>query len=538
MRTQLFKLGIVILATTFSGVGVRAQQQTPDQSSQDQQKKQDQQPNSNQGAQQQQTPDQTNQDQQQQQQQAQPPQNPDQQQNPDQGAQPPQNPEENQPEQPIPAYRSPLGGTTDNEDNNGSQQYDRDTSPLSGVEDVSAGTLHGEKRSNWSPYFSALVSGQSSSLGTNTGWRSYESLIGGLNFRKVSPVSDLDLRYLGGGSFYSSSGVGDTVVQDLSITDTLHWRRNSLVLLDQFGYFPETSFGYGGGLGLPGLTTTTSIVQPGFLPGESILTRAGPRATNASLAQMDFGLSARSSITIAGGYSFLRYFDSSLFDNSDIIARAGYNYRLSREDTIALFYNFDELRYTALTATIQNHIMNVSYGRQMTGRVSFQAAAGPEISFYPLSLFGGASGNSVTRVSWSMHTALTYRQAQRTLLGLTYSHGVSGGSGIFFGAASDRVTGSLGYQPSRGSIRFSAGYAHNKGFTAPGAASSGQVYDYWFGGATFGRSVSRTWSLSLGYELQYQQSNQVFCITTPCGTSYTRNIVSFGLNWNARPIPY
>jgi len=520
----MFKLGIVILAATFSAAGLRAQQQSPDQTNQDQQPSQNQQP----------APNQTNQDQQQKQ---------EQQQNQNQGAQQQPNPEQNQsePDQPIPAYRSPLGGASNNEEDNNAppQQYIRDTRPLSGLENVSYGTLR-EKRSNWSPYLSVLVSGQSGTLGaTNPGWRSYESIVGGLNFEKISRVSDFDLRYVGSGSFYSNRGLGTTVAQDLNVSETLRWRRNSLTLVDQFGYFPEAAFGYGGAIGLPGLTTTTGVLQPIFLPGESILTAAGQRATNASLAQLDIGLSERSSFTIAGGYSFLRYFDNSLFDNADIIARAGYNYRMSPRNTIAVYYHFDQLGYSAQKATIENHTINVSYGRQLTGRLAFQVAAGPQISSYPISLIVvGGSTNSVTRVSWSMQTALTYRQQERSSLVLDYSHGVSGGSGIFLGADNDRVTGYLNRRLSFGTARLTAGYSHNKRLSAPGATSSGQTFSYWFGGATFAKPLSRTVSLSLGYELQYQQSNAVFCLTTPCGTSFTRNILSFGLNWKGPAMPF
>lgn len=516
VRIQL-KFGMMILAAGFIVAGLRAQQEAPDQSNQDQQpnqgqqqgqqQDQNQQPNQNQGNQEPQT------------------ENPDQNQN------------QNQPQQPIPAYRSPLGGTTGEDDSSAPQQYEPDTRPLSGVQDLSVGTP-GDRRSNWSPYLGVLATGDSDSLGATkgTGWTSYESVIGGVNLERQSLATELELQYIGGGTFYTGNGVGTSVVQDLGITETLRWRRNTLTLVDLAGYFPETSFGYGSAIGLPGLTTVTGGLQPAFLPGESILTAEGQRFSNTSLVQSDIGLSARSSFTVVGGYSFLRFLDNNLLDYSDINAQAGYNYQMTRHDTIAVYYRFVQLRYSALTSNLVNHIVNVSYGHRITGKLAFRAAAGPEVSSYPDSVvIGGSPTNSTTRVSWSMDTGLTYQEAERTSLGVQYSHGVTGGSGIFFGAESDRVTGTIQHRMRGMDAQLAGGYSRNRGLTVPGVTSTGQVYNYWFSDVNLDRSLSRELSLRLTYELQYQYSNLAFCITSPCGTSFTRNTISLGVNWRGRP---
>jgi hypothetical protein len=502
------KLGVMILAAGLSVAGVRAQQEAQNQSGQGQQ---------NQGQQQSQA-----QGQGQQQSQAQG------QQQGQQG----QNSQQGQPQQPIPAYRSPLGGTT-GEDNSTPPQYERDTRPLAGIENVSVG-IPGERRSYLSPYLDVLASGASNSLGTNRGWIGYGSVIGGMNLERVSRASDLSLLYTGGGSFSDSSGAGTSIVQDLRITESLRWRRNTLTLVDLFGYFPETSFGYGGVIGSPGLTSVTGGIQSVFLPGESILTADGQRVTNASVAQLNIGLSARSSFTLVGGYSFLRFLDNDLLDYTSINARVGYNYRMTRRDTIAVYYDFDQLRYSASTGTIENHAAQVTYGREVTGKLAFQAAAGPEISFYPNSLVaGGASTNSTSRVSWSMNAGLTYQEQERTSLALQYSHGVTGGSGVFFGAQSDRVTGTLNHTLPSVDVRLTGGYSHDKGLNAQAVTPpSDQVYNYWFGGVNLDRSLFRDWKLRVSYELQYQESNQAFCISAPCGTTFIRNLVTLGVRWN------
>jgi hypothetical protein len=248
-------------------------------------------------------------------------------------------------------------------------------------------------------------------------------------------------------------------------------------------------------------------------------------------------LSARSSFTLVGGYSLLHYFDNNLLDYTDFSAQGGYNYQMTRRNTIAVLYHFDELRYSSVSPTIENHTLQLSYGHRVTGKLAFQVAAGPEISFYPTSLpAGGTLTNTTAHASWSMNTGLTYQQKEHTSLALTYSHGVTGGSGVFLGARSDQVSGSLSNQLSGvSSFQLTGGYARNSALNAAGVTSSSQVYNYWFGGANFARSLSRTWKLNLAYELQYQESNLGFCISTPCGTSFTRHVISLGLNWNAQP---
>src|SRR5690348_937225 len=142
VRIQL-KLGIAILAAGLIVGGLSAQQQAPDQSNQNQQPNQSQQQGQQQDQNQQPNQNQGNQEPQ--------PQNPDQNQN--------QNQNQNQPQQPIPAYRSPLSGMTGNEDENSApRQYEPDTRPLSGVQDLTVGTL-GERRSYWAPYLGMLATG-------------------------------------------------------------------------------------------------------------------------------------------------------------------------------------------------------------------------------------------------------------------------------------------------------------------------------------------------------------------------------------------
>jgi hypothetical protein len=463
--------------------------------------------------------------------------NQDQSQNQSQGQQN-QGQDQSQAEQPIPAYHSPLASMANNgQPDTGAQQYAPDTTPLAGAENLSVGVPL-ERHSYWAPRLSVLATGDSNPLaGTNTGWVTYETIAGGVDLDKASRNSDLLLTYLGGGTFSNDSGLGNTVFQELGATETLRWRRNTLSFIDEVAYLPESGFGYGGSIGLPGVSVGT--LQPGFAPGETVLTTQGQRISNSFVTQFDRALTGRSSITLVGGYSLLHFFDNNLLNDADISFQGGYNYLLTRRDSVALLYHFDQLRYAAVSPRIDNHTVQASYGRRVTGRLAFQVAAGPEISVYPDSLltFGTITTNSTAHLYWSMNSALTY-QEELTSLGLSYFHGVTGGSGVFIGSLGDQVSGSISRRLSRvATLGANVGYSRNKELNTGTVASSNQDYDYWFAGASFLKPLTRTVSLNLAYQFQYQESNEGFCIGVQCGTNFTRNVISLGINWNARPIP-
>ena len=141
------------------------------------------------------------------------------------------------------------------------------------------------------------------------------------------------------------------------------------------------------------------------------------------------------------------------------------------------------------------------------------------------------------QIYWYAQTGLQY-QLRRAGLGVSYFHGVSGGSGVLAGSISDTVTGTVNPQMSRsisGAINF--GYSRNNGFNTVGSTFGNQTYSYWFGGATLSRQLGRTLSLNLSYQAQFQDSNVSFCVGPACGTSLIRHLVSFGVGWNKRPIP-
>lgn len=356
----------------------------------------------------------------------------------------------------------------------------------------------------------------------------------------------MTLSYASGGVFSNYPGVSDGVVQGLNFADKFAFRRSLLSFFDSLNYLPESSFGYGalGGNVIPG--ATSSGLGSAFTPGQSLLTGYGQNLGNSFATELDTFLTPRTSLTFVGGYSLLHYFDSDLLNYGDFSFRGGYNYQMNRNDTIALFYTFSGIRYSNLNQSIDDHTVQAAYGRRVTGRLAFQVAAGPQvvISRIPISgNAGSASGGSgtatnSTQIYWSLNTAIQW-QPSRTLLGVTYNHGIGGGSGVLAGSLSDIVTGSVTRQVSRTfADGITAGYSRNTGIAIIGSTASNQTYDYWFAGANLAHPIGQALGLTFSYQMQYQTSNSTFCIGPTCGTNVIRHLISVGVGWHQRPLVF
>ncbi len=79
-------------------------------------------------------------------------------------------------------------------------------------------------------------------------------------------------------------------------------------------------------------------------------------------------------------------------------------------------------RYAGTNQAINDHMVQLSYARRVTGRLAFQVAAGPEFTRFdtPI-LVSGSSSAQTSQLEWSLSTSLTYQLARATGLGLSYS---------------------------------------------------------------------------------------------------------------------
>jgi len=452
---------------------------------------------------------------------------------------------------PIPAYRSPLASAANNGDDDGlpgdPSKLNPDSRSLTGAQEFTLGEL-ASKHSYWQPHvnFTSTLDSNGLSSTTNTGWTTWSTFNGGIDLHRISGNSDLSLLYSGGASVSNDGSSNNGIVQNMQFAERIGFRRATLSLLDQLSYLPENGLGSQfDNIGTP-LGIGSIGLQPGLIPGQSILTTRGQRLSNSLVPEVDVKLTGRTSLTFVGSYTLLHFFDNALLNYYNVGFSAGYNHQITRKDTIAVSYSFSAFRYTNFNQSIDDHVVYLSYGRRVTGKLAFQIAAGPEYASFAMPITGtsnagtGTLSGSSSHLSWALNTSLTY-QLRRMGLGLSYAHGVSGGSGVLAGSVADTVSGSLTRPLSRTfSGNWSVSYGRNNGLTVngPGTPTANQTFDYWSSNVGLSHPMGRTMTLGLSYLFQYQNSNAAFCVGPTCGSSLVRHEILFTLGWHDHPIPF
>ena len=449
--------------------------------------------------------------------------------------------QQEQGEKPKPAAREtpPLFDTnreqrdTDQE----TQNVRPDNGPMSGVQNLSLGTPE-VRHSYWVPgiEYSNAIRSNSVSPTAASAWNSTSFISGNLSLLEAWSHSLLSVNFSGGGFASTDAKQGNGQYHQLATAFEIDQRRWQMLFVDQFSYLPQSAYGFGGtsALATPGITGTLSVPLPGlqssYVPGQSVLTTIGPRYSNASAMQLTYAVSPRSSVTLAGVYGILRFVDAGNVNNDTAILSTGYNYLMSRKDTIGLVYLFNAYHFPGNPQALGDHAAQLAYGRKITGKLALRLAGGPEVTLFRVPI-----ANSSRRVSGSGRGALIYG-LERGSVELSYTHGVSGGSGVFTGSDLDQVNATWNRQLSRvwrGSVNF--GYARNRQIlSASGLAPLS--YDTWLAGAGLSRALGRTADFSVAYQAQIQNSNVAICGNPACGTNYTAHQIFLTVGWHTRPL--
>jgi hypothetical protein len=411
-----------------------------------------------------------------------------------------------------------------------------DTRPLAGVQNLSLGS-QATSHSFLLPSFGVTSAVQFNPGNTSAGNSSPASrtfVSGRLALNKSSSRSALLLDYLAGGEFSSYSNEGNAVIQSLDFSETIQGGRWSQTFGEQVSYLPSSSFNFGGlsGLSSLGVSLGTVGTTPGFrqdlIPNQSILTNGAARISNATMAQTTYALGYRSSLSFFGTYGTLNFVGDGFQNSSSVSAGAGYNYLLSPLNSMSVSYGFSRFMFSNLPVGADSHNVQLSFARRITGRLSFQIGAGPDVQLYRSPLAG-----PTTLLNWALSTGLSY-QLRKWQTGLNYSHSLSGGSGVLPGAETDMFSGHLarGFGKWQGGLTL--GYARNQALQQ--TSTSAITPQSWFAGAQASRSFVSFGSLYVSYNVSRQSGLGTVCSLPACATNQVMQTVSVGYNWGFRPI--
>src|SRR5229473_1130881 len=412
-----------------------------------------------------------------------------------------------------------------------------DMRPLTGVQNPTLGSPE-IRHSYWVPGFqySNIVSSTALNQTTASGWNSTNYLTGNVSLLEAWSRSQLSLNYSGGGFFSTESSQGRGYFHQFGLNQNFDWRRWQLAFLDQFSYLPESPFGFGGGTGIsvPGVGGSLAPPLPGlignFQPNQTILTSFGTRYSNSITTQAVYELTPRGSINVAGSYGTLRFLRAGNIENNDYISNVGYNYALGKKDTLGVLYRFSAFRYIGNPQALDDHVVQLSYARKITGRLALQMSGGFESTNFRVPI-----GSATNRLGESANMTLNYATAKNSLT-LTYIRGVSNGSGVQLGSSTDQVQAGVSRQLSRewqGNLHF--GYARNGSLGNSATGQSLQAINSYYIGGGLNRPLGREANISLAYTVQMQGSNQPVCATGTCNTSFTQHQITLGFSWHARP---
>jgi hypothetical protein len=374
------------------------------------------------------------------------------------------------------------------------------------------------------------------------------SLVGGsLNFDRTWSEYHFSAIYNGGETFNQGYGAASAFFgqtsphyqfHDLVVSQEANWARWHVLLRDDFIASPGAAFS-GQGMGGPGLSgqfssllgASLNSLASEFVPSETINTGPAMRYRNAILGQAEYSFSRRSAFTFSGSYGLLHFTGPGYISSSLFNVQAGYDYLLDPTNSIAVLGSYGKLDYTGTGISTTEYVGALAYGRKITGRLAFQVAAGPQEIH-----FAGAGGLSNYHLLFaSVNSALSYER-RRSGVSFSYVRGLSGGSGVLLGAASNTFSGAAHYQFTRfstGSV--TGGYALDKSLAGAGTAST--QFDNWFIGMNLGRRVGPHAEINFSYGASRQKSPAT-CPVASCGGTGLQQTFGMTVNWHLRPAGY
>ncbi len=373
---------------------------------------------------------------------------------------------------------------------------------------------------------------------------SVTSVMGGFSLQWVKRGSTFAVDLASEGLFYNPQYVSNSTAQQMNVTEKISVRRWNILFGESLSYLPNSGFGLGGlgylgggTSGLSGVGTVTGF-NPFTLPTQTIASTNVSEFSSANIFQAQYLINGRNSLDASVDVGFLHFFNSSLLNSRDILARFGYDHSPSLRDTFNFSYTATILDYPSGLQGFISHSVQLGYRRLVTGRLQFTAAGGPSvIQFSPMAGTTTVSGGR-NLLTYYVLSSLNYN-LRRGNLGAEYTHGVGSGSGFLIGSVADQFSGSFSHFISRVvRVSFTGSFAHNSAFqqTAVTGVSPSSAFDFWTAGFALSRPIGHYSSLSFNYSASRQTSNTTVCVNMlACGPIALIQTAGMTFNWSTRP---
>jgi hypothetical protein len=384
-----------------------------------------------------------------------------------------------------------------------------------------------------------MQSNPSGLLGYSSQYSSVTNVLGSARLRDVKRRSTSALDYMGGGSLYDgygSSSFFEQQIQQLGASQSFASRRWRLVLRDTFRYLSEGSFGTSGldnsSVGVDSGETPTSAGSSN-VPSPPVVIGQDSYLVNESGAEFLEALNRRSSLYAAADYSLINYFNTaqSLYNIRQGSGSGGYNYQLTRKNSVGVVYQYQNFRYPSdALGSVSTNAIEFTFRRIVTGRMNLSTSAGPEFTDV-----NSGNGQQTREIGFAARAAAVYKWEKSSLNGF-YSHQVAGGSGIFAGVNEDVVGAMFGRIFHRNwNASVNGGYTLGRqiGSALPGQQLGSFAFE--FAGGTVRRQFGRKLSVFGTYD--FSGENFSNCpASLACEPVLRRQTISIGLDWYFRPL--
>lgn len=456
------------------------------------------------------------------------------------------------------------------------EQNNAENPPLSGLDQPVAEPAFGG-RSYLMPGVQLSESADSNAAGgstKNTHIAEISRALVSADLQKIWRRYQFGLDYIAGGDFYAGplflKGQGRaTQEHSLAGVQRILWRTGQLAIRDSFDYLPEGSFGFnsyggaaafgssvgngvsgsGAGAGLGGGLGGGSV---GAVSYGSILYQ--PRIDNSAVVDIVQGLSPRSTVTLAGGFSLAHYLDLSsqqfgVINSQETDGQIGYNHLLSRRDQIGVDYGYQEIHFPrAGSGSVSAHVWRGLYGHRVTGKLNLTLAGGPQyviVNNPPVVLPTKpplvVPVPATKAIAANGSATFSYTVSSRTSAQLMYQRYVTPGSGFFAGANTNAARISIGHLFGRHwTTMTDVGYSHNSNLQKSNTTSTSGVhsrsYQFWYAGTSLQRQLGPNFSAFVSYQFNDMGIGSCTGTGAVCGLTTTRHTGQIGINWHPRPI--
>ncbi len=438
-----------------------------------------------------------------------------------------------------PGLQNPIAGQPQTETEQGAAPTD--TRPLAGAQAITP-TLPSAGRSFLIPSFSIWEGGDTNSqlVPGYSGVSVAAIPVASLDLHDMGRHNSFDLTYGGGGFLFESNWSRSAAFDDFLISDQYTARRWNFFISDRGTYLPESALGFQG-IGFAGVFNNTQALGLGsgsgqlnsvYTPEQSILTGYAGTLSETAIAQVQYFLTPRTSLSAVGAFGYQEYTQEGLTTSNDRFGVLSIDHQFTPTETLSFSYSIMQIRFSGGSVALSDNVWRVGYGHRVTNHFTLTLLAGPELTY---SAVRGVFG-VMERLNWFGQGSLGY-QGERGGVTLRYLHYLTPGSGVFQGAETSIASFAVNRELSRTWTGYaSVSWSTNTAFSSYSATTpyaAGGRFNYEYFNLRLSHHFGRSTRVFAVYELQHQSSGVP--ITVGGSRLLSGQVFGAGIEWHPRP---